>query len=182
MGLFKSVGGILNNLTGASSSAKQGYNYSTMLGAQNNAYQKEFAQNAHQWEMEDLKKAGLNPALTAAGGSGASAGGAGGIGNGSTGSPMGNIFEIMTGIAGTINQTKATNAQTELMDAQAIKTIAEADSVPQRIKNETMNAVSNRMNANINSAKAKTGVLGQVGGIEGGRKTKEFLRSFIKYK
>lgn len=36
--------------------------------------QKEYAQNAHRWEMADLRAAGLNPVLTATGGSGANLG------------------------------------------------------------------------------------------------------------
>jgi len=43
--------------------------------ARSMAFQKEMAKNAHQYEVEDLKKAGLNPLLSGTGGKGASASG-----------------------------------------------------------------------------------------------------------
>lgn len=89
MGFLSSVGGILNNVTGATSSAKDQLRNQEKLNKMSYEQQKEFAQNAHQWEMEDLKKAGLNPALTMGTGGGATAGGAGGAGTASSGSSSG---------------------------------------------------------------------------------------------
>ena len=158
MGLFSSIGGLVNDLTGVSSSAKKGFGYSQALSNLNFEQQKYFAQNAHQLEMEDLKKAGLNPALTATGGSGASASGGGGIaGNG--GSPAGTIFDLMNGIAGIYNSTRNTDAQTGLADAQTIKTLNESDAIPQRLKNETTNAIANKMTAEANRQNAKSNMI-----------------------
>lgn len=76
MGLFSWVGDALNDLTGASSSARKAQkytkenmttsqNYTLEQMAKNWEYEKIAAQSAHQWAMADLEKAGLNPILAA---------------------------------------------------------------------------------------------------------------------
>ena len=134
-----SIGGILNNVTGATSSAALQQKYALQNAAVNHAYQKEFAQNAHQWEMQDLQKAGLNPALTATGGSGASASGGGSFGGGGGQAAM-NPFDILNSIVGMRNQTSATKSQNNLNDANAIKAIAEAKGIPTQIKSQLITA------------------------------------------
>lgn len=98
MGLLGSIGGAINSITGGTDAAKTSYGYSSALAAQNAKYQKEFAQNAHQWEVKDLEKAGLNPILSA-GGSGASASGGGG-GTVGVAAGAGGLSEIMNSAAG----------------------------------------------------------------------------------
>lgn len=129
MGLFSSVGKFLNDVTGSSSAGAQSQKYNIQAMRLQNEFQKEFAQNAHQWEAEDLMKAGYNPALTTGLG-GASAGGAGG-GSGATVSAGGtDLIGMLGGIANIYNSTSATKAQnklakaeTDLKTAQAIKQI-----------------------------------------------------------
>lgn len=70
MGFLKAIGQGLNDLMGTTSGAEL-----------NNKYQKEFAQNAHQWEIKDLEAAGLNPILSAGDTTGATASGGGTVGN-----------------------------------------------------------------------------------------------------
>lgn len=57
--------GAVGSLFGGSSSARTQYANQAALQAQAAAYQRESLQNRHQWEVEDLIKAGLNPILSA---------------------------------------------------------------------------------------------------------------------
>ena len=157
MGLFSSVGKAINSLTGATSASNQAYKQSVNLANMSYQQQKEFAQNAHQWEAEDLKKAGYNPALT----TGASSSGAiaGGGSTGGSGSAVHSGIDLLSSIAGTINQTKQTNAnidvaysQAELNSATAIKAIAEAENLPKQTKAQLINAFANQETANATSA------------------------------
>lgn len=132
MGMFSSVGGIINDLTGATSAGAQSQKYALQSATINNKYQKEFAQNAHQWEVEDLKKAGLNPILSA-GGSGTSASG-GGVASGTvtgggsaTISPMDALGAGVSAYQG-IQNAKQIKAQTANLDANTLLTKAKTQS------------------------------------------------------
>lgn len=141
MGFLSTVGGIINNVTGATSSASLQQKYAVRNAAINHAYQKEFAQNAHQWEMQDLQKAGYNPALTATGGSGASAAGGGSFGGGGGQSAM-NPFDILNGIVGMANQTSATKSQNNLNAANAMLAIAHAKNLPEQVRAQMLSALA----------------------------------------
>ena len=65
------------------------------------------------------------------------------------------------------NNTKATNANSNLADAQAMKTLEETNNIPQQIKNETTTALANKINANANATNAKTNVSSAKTGILG---------------
>lgn len=116
MGLFSKIGDIFNDITGATSAAAQSQKYAKEMAEINNKYQKEFAQNAHQWEVEDMKKAGINPILTATGGSGASASGGGG--SAASMSPSG--INPVDAIIGTINGVQsARQVSTQIRNTDA---------------------------------------------------------------
>lgn len=135
MGLFSPVGSFINDITGASSSASKAHKYTMQQMAANNRYQKEFMQNAHQWEVEDLEKAGLNPVLSA-GGSGASASG----GGGPAATPVNSAKTPLDLIGGALSAKKTwadanvsqeqanyLKTQQDLTKAQTIKTMLESD-------------------------------------------------------
>lgn len=129
-------GGWVNSLTGASDSAKHSAKYSGWLQNQNFEHQKEAMKNAHQWEVEDLQKAGLNPILSA-GGTGASAGGVGGGSSVGMQSGMGGLSDLINSAGGLIklsSEVKNLDKDTDLKDAQKNLTKGETEKIKPEIK------------------------------------------------
>lgn len=123
MGFLSSIGKIFNDVSGATSAAKMQY-----------GYQKEFMQNAHQWEVQDMEKAGLNPILSADG-SGAT-GNAAAVGTGSF-NPAG----MITSLLDYANRNEAnqiaqqdTDARTALANAE--KNLKEAETTREILSNK----------------------------------------------
>lgn len=129
-----SWGNTINNLTGANASAKTQYKYNKRLQDDAQEFAKWQMGNAHQMEVADLEKAGLNKILSAGGG-GASAG----VSASSVSAPSGNIDPIAlvstalnaySTIQQTKNNTAKTNAdiknETEMTQANVTKALAEA--------------------------------------------------------
>jgi len=118
-------------VTGASSllGGIFGNNSAKKEAAKNREFQERMARNAHQYEVEDLRKAGLNPVLSGLGGSGAA----------TPGGAVANVKDPITPAVSSATQAMAVRSQMELTKQQAKK--ADWDAYTSKI--EARNAFRN---------------------------------------
>lgn len=124
--------------------AKQQYTYNSWLQSQNEAFQKEMAQNAHQYEVEDLKKAGLNPILSAMGSSAGSIAGSSAPQGTTAGNAPSNYSQGLQNALATI-QTNSTKDLNEKLGEKADQETLES---AERTKNITPEAQARIKNLN----------------------------------
>lgn len=143
------IGGLFDSSTSAQKTWQNQFNAQT-------AWEKEKMQNAHQWEMQDLLKTGLNPALTA-GGQGAmnaTAPNPGEFTGAKESSATANGIRIME----LANIIKKTDAETKNIQAQTQGTILNNDIVRKygdpKAKQELANMIISGGLAQANSALA----------------------------
>lgn len=142
MGWGEAVAGGLGAISGiygankSASSAKQ-------LTQMQMAWERERAQNAHQWEVEDLKKAGLNPIISA-GGTGATTSGISGA------MPDTSGYNKAVDAINSATTLKRTNAEIENLKATTNKTNVESGLLTPQAEALIREKNSNTM---LNSAK-----------------------------
>ena len=145
MGVLDKIGSAVNKILGGTSSAKQAQAYALQQQALENAYNVDTMKNLHQWEVADLKAAGLNPALGYGGNTtGLGTGTASGP-QGATGDPIGMLAGAV-GIGSELIQMGLTSAQkgkteaeSKLTDAQTAAQLSENPFIGKTRKAELAN-------------------------------------------
>lgn len=148
MGFLSSIGGVLNDITGASSSTANSAKYAFQQQQAANAFSEKTMKNLHQWEADDLEAAGLNRALTL-GANGTTHNASGTTASG-TGTPANGMDVINSAVAmfnakkagekinaevsTTPSQINSNNAEASLKRQQAANLAASNPFIPQKEK------------------------------------------------
>lgn len=122
-----SFGAIFGQIAGQVANKATDFLFSNYQANKAWSRQKQAAQSAHQWEVADLKAAGLNPILSATGGNGANLPSVAVAQNANSEAP--NIIGMMSALQGIRNQEqqeRVLKAQEELLKTQAYRELDSA--------------------------------------------------------
>lgn len=160
MGFLSGVGGMINDVLGGTASAKQQHKYN-----------KEYAQNAHQWEVADLQKAGLNPAISANSGSASSIAGSS-VGS-STNGNIGDLVSMGTNLISALSQKKLNDAISAKTEAERASILGNLKYLPKEKQAQLNNLAADTLlkqeqskETNERTAKMKQGLKGTIMGTE----------------
>ncbi len=165
--------GLAGSLYGANSASKAAglsWKQQVLMAMFQRDWEKEKMQNAYQWTVEDMEKAGLNPILATRNGANSGGGITAGAGDTSGLKSAGQIaaqglsqiipaaISAYSGLKSTENQTTQTETDAILKQAEAAKTVAETKNLPEKMKSEIQRNIANT--SKTNDERTPTGLIG----------------------
>lgn len=149
--------GLAGSIYGANSASKAAgasWKQQVLMAMFQRDWEKEKMQNAYQWTVEDMEKAGLNPILATRNGANSGGGITAGAGDTSGLKSAGQIaaqglqniipaaISAYSGLKSTENQTTQTETDAILKQAEAAKTVAETKNLPEKMKSEILKNIA----------------------------------------
>lgn len=165
--------GLAGSLYGANSASKAAglsWKQQVLMAMFQRDWEKEKMQNAYQWTVADMEKAGLNPILATRNGANSGGGITAGAGDTSGLKSAGQIaaqglsqiipaaISAYTGLKSAENQTTQTETDAILKQAEAAKTIAETKNLPEKMKSEIQKNIADA--GRTNEERSPAGLIG----------------------